>query len=234
MSKSTNRFLVIGGSGSGKTTLVKSIVEAYRARGAFRYLVVVSKDAPEHSALAPLCDVHVEIDSQTAALELDLVKAVQDAKSVYFEMTAVDHVHFLEQLGPALLELGAVLAVVDEAQNVLDRNTPPQMLEVATRGRKLGVHWVCITQSLKQRPTYGLNATFINEASCLVTFLKSDPNEQKHVLALFPELGERLGELRTPRDGAPEYAVRDMLTGRGVLVARDGEHDLTAGGAAMS
>ena len=231
--RSTNRFLVIGGSGSGKTTLVKEIAEAYRARGAYRQLVVVSKDTPEESALAPLCAVHVEVDDATAALNLDLTKAIRDAESIYFEITAVDVAPFLSQLGPALMELGAVLVLVDESQNILDRNCPAPMLQVPTRGRKRGVHLVCITQSIKQRPTYGLNPTFINEATCLVTFLKSDPNEQKHVLALFPELGDRLGELRTPRDGAPEYAVKDLITGRCLLVARDGEHDITPGGAAM-
>lgn len=226
---STNRILCIGGSGSGKTTLMQSVLEEYTRQHKYAYLVVLTKDEAENSPFSQSCAFKCELDDQAAAAGINWRRLLEEHGSVFVEVTALEHHEALDALGQAVLELGSALVVIDEAQQIVDRNTGPQFLQLYTRGRKYGISIISITQSIKQRSNWGLNAVAINEATALVTFLKTDPNEQKHVLDLIPELGDRLGQLKTPRDGAPEYAVKDFLTGRVLLVARDGERELTAG-----
>lgn len=233
--QSTNRVLVIGGSGSGKSTLSEAIVERYATLGRYRYLVVLTKDAAEHSRLSGFCNAAEELSDDVAAAGIDWRAAIEAAGSLFLEVTALEgdaRRDCLDALGRALLELGDVLLVVDEAQQIVDRNAPPGLLQLWTRGRKHGVSIVTITQSLKQRSTWGLHPTAINEATALVSFLKTDPNEVKQVTDLFPELGDRVATLKTPRDGSPEYAVKDLITGRALLVTRQGELDITAGSSA--
>lgn len=232
---STNRFLIIGGSGSGKSTLSEAIVEEYATLGRYRYLVVLTKDAPEHSRLSEFCNAAQELTDEIAAAGVDWRAAIQAAGSLFLEVTALPGDELrdtLDALGQAVLDLGDVLVVVDEAQQIVDRNTPPRLLQLYTRGRKHGVHIITITQSIKQQATWGLHPTAIREATALVTFLKHDRNEVKQISEIFPELGDRVSELRTPRDGAPEYAVKDLITGRSVIVTRAGEVDITAGSSA--
>lgn len=233
MSGSTNRTLVIGGSGSGKTTLAEALVAEYEKLRKYRYMVVLTRDDEHQSPFGKYCQASEELSTKVVEAGIDWRAAIQSAGSLFLEVTALDPAPALDAIGRAILELGNVLLVVDEAQQIIDRNTPPGMLEVYTRGRKLGVNIITITQSIKQRAQWGLHATAIGEATTLVTFLKTDPNEQRHVLDIFPELGVRLGQLRTPRDGAPEYAVKDLITGRAILVSREGERDITAGVAAV-
>lgn len=225
---STNRILCIGGSGSGKTTLMNEVVREYDRQDKYTYLVVLSKDEPEQSPFAERCALVAELDDDAAAAGIDWRAALAQHRSLYIEVTALEYHDALDALGAALLELGSALIVVDEAQQIVDRNTKPGILQLYTRGRKYGISVISITQSIKQRSNWGLNAVAINEATALVTFLKTDPNEQKHILELIPELGDRLGTLKTPRDGAAEYAVKDLITGRVLLVARDGEHEIGA------
>lgn len=226
---STNRILVIGGSGSGKSTLAEAIVERYATLARYRYLVVLTKDSAEQSRLSGFCNAAEELSDEVAGAGVDWRRAIEAAGSLFLEVTALDPRDALDALGVAIIELGDVLLVVDEAQQIVDRNAPPGLLQCWTRGRKHGISIITITQSLKQRPTWGLNAVAINEATALVTFHKSDPNEVAHIAALFGELGERVATLRTPRDGTPEWAVKDLITGRAVLATRQGEVDISAG-----
>lgn len=227
--ESTNRLLIIGGSGSGKSTLSEAIVEQYAQRHRYRHLVVLTKDAPEHSRLSGFCRAVAELDDATAAAGIDWQAAIRAAGSLYLEVTALDHHAALDAIGRAVLELGDSLIVVDEAQQIADRNTRPGFLQLWTRGRKHGINLIAISQSMKQRSTWGLHPTVINETTALITFLKTDPREVEQLRELFPELGDRVASLRTPRDGVPEWAVKDLITGRALLVTREGEQDITAG-----
>lgn len=226
---STNRLLVIGGSGSGKSTLSEKIVAEYKRQNKYRYLVVLTRDSAADSGFSGFCNASQELTSDLAKKSIDWKRAIEAAGSLFLEVTALDPHAALDELGRAILELGDVLLVIDEAQQIVDRNTREGLLEVYVRGRKRGISIITITQSIKQRSRWGLHPTAIGEASALVTFIKTDPNEQKHVLEIFPELGDRLGRLRTPRDGAPEYAVKDVITGRAIIHSREGEIDITTG-----
>lgn len=226
---STNRILVIGGSGSGKSTLAEAVVERYAMLSKFRYLVVLTKDGAEQSRLSGFCNAAEELSDEVVQAGVDWRRAIEAAGSLFLEVTALEPADALEALGVAILELGDVLLVVDEAQQIVDRNAPPGFLQVYSRGRKFGVNIITITQSLKIRANWGLNPVAINEATALVTFHKSDVNEVAQVARLFPELGDRVASLRTPRDGTPEWAVKDLITGRALLVTRQGEVDITAG-----
>lgn len=228
----TNRLLIIGSSGSGKSTLAEAVVERYATLGRYRYLVVLTKDAPEHSRLSEFCHAVAELDDKAAGAGIDWRRAIEAAGSLFLEVTALDARDALAGIGRAVIELGDVLLVVDEAQQVVDRNAPPDFLQLWTRGRKHGVSIVTITQSLKIGPTYGLNVVCRREATALVTFHKSDTEELKQLRELLQsaELAERVPTLRTPRDGGrPEYIVRDLTTGRALLVSREGEVDMSAG-----
>lgn len=226
---STNRILVIGGSGSGKSTLAEAVVERYATLSKYRHLVVLTKDSAEQSRLSGFCNAAEELSDEAAAAGVDWRRAIEAAGSLFLEVTALEPRDALDTLGAAIIELGDVLLVVDEAQQIVDRNAPAGLLQCWTRGRKHGVNIITITQSLKVRPNWGLNPVAINEATALVTFHKSDTNEVAQVARLFPELGDRVASLRTPRDGTPEWAVKDLITGRALLVTRQGEVDITAG-----
>jgi len=211
---------------------MSDLVAEYRRCRKYEHLVVLTRDARDQTPLAEHCYVHLELDDALVARtpRLNWVSMIEaSAAGLFLEVTALDSAPALAGLGAAVLEVGNVLVVVDEAQQVVGRRTPPQMLQVWTRGRKRGINVITVTQSLKQRPVWGLHPTIISESTALVTFLKSDPNEQQYIVSLCPAARDLVGQLRTPRDGTPEYVVSDLVTGRTLAVLRDGEHDISVG-----
>lgn len=230
----TDRYLVVGSSGSGKTVLAGELLDALEARRAFTRLVVLSTDEPKESALAVRCEHHEEISTEVAGRRIDLEGYLRQngAAGVYFEITALGagRTAFLEQLGAAIMAVGHVLLVVDEAHSIADRHVGLGFLELWTRGRKRGVTVVAITQSMKQSAAVGVNMTVIRGSSALVVFQVIDPSghEQEQILRHFPHLGPYLAGLKPPRDGdPPEYGVLHTPTGRASVRLRSGDVDLT-------
>ena len=223
----TDRTLVIGESGSGKTVLAatyaKKLIKHKDHRRRPRHTVIVSKDPREQSALAPLCQTHAEVSQRTSQMTLDLKTAIKEAGSIYFELTAHDPRYFLQQLGAAVLAIGGILCIFDEAQSYLKSDAPTEILDVYSRGRKFGLHVITITPSIKQRNNYGLHRTITNEYTKFIAFRKTEPLEQKLITEHIPGASaELLANLKGPNDGKPEYIVMDKLSGRTSVQLRSG------------
>lgn len=230
----TQRMLIVGESGSGKTHLATryaaALMQHKDARRRPRHVVVVSKDPREKSPLAQLTETHAEVSQRTADMNLDLRAAIVESGSVFFELTAHNPRRFLQQLGNAVLSIGGLLVVFDEAQSYLTSQAPTELLDVYSRGRKFGVHVVTITPSIKQRGTFGLHRVATNEHTSIVTFRKSEPHELRMLLEYIPEATEDLiRNLAGPNDGKPEYVVRDKLSGRVSVSRRAGVQELSQG-----
>lgn len=229
-----DRYLIVGGSGSGKTVLAGMLIDELAERHAFNRLVVLSTDEPGESPLADRCQHRHEVSNELAAKRIDLRRFLRDqgAAGVYLEVTAIgpDRVAFLDALGQAVMELGDVLVVIDEAHAIADRHAQLGFLEIWTRGRKRNVTPIAITQSLKQSPQVGLNPTVLRLSTVLVVFSTPDPtgHQQEQIIQTFPRIAPYLADLRDPKDGdAPEYGVQHSPTGRAYVRLRSGDVDLT-------
>lgn len=220
----TNRFLVVGPSGSGKSQLARRIIQAYQGR--YRYLVVL--DTSED--YRPLCRAHVEITQSRAGHEYNLAGFIRRARSAAFEVTAVKPDAFLARLGAALMSLGDVLLVVDEAHQFLGPSCPLELLSVWTGGRKKNIHAIAITQSSKLSSTFGISKVIIRQTTAAIYFRTEEPNEAATIEQAHPELAGHVRQLQTPHDGgAPEYAVVDTRRGRSGLLLRQGWQWLKGG-----
>lgn len=223
----SNRILVLGMSGSGKTHLVANeLVPAYR--GKHRYLVVVSERRDE---LADLCEQSITIHDEDAGAAWDLEGMLRAAGSLHIELLATDPHDFLDALGRAIFALGDALLVVDEAHEFVPaRNAAPGMVRLYKGGRVKNVHIITITQSLVQTVTSGLSLDAVRQSSVLVVFQQVEGNEVKRVRDEFPELGDRVRDLKPYMgDDAPaEYAVKDRKRGLALVSGRNGVEWLTA------
>lgn len=214
----TLRFLVVGMSGSGKSHLTRDLIA--HLEGRYRYLVVVN-DSME---LSEGCAAKVPIRDENVGDAWRLVDLIRDAGSAHFEILANDPRPFLERLGDAVLELGDVLLVLDEAHEWIPSNRPPAALvRCYKQGRKHGVHIIAVTQSLVRTSTTGLDANAIRQSTHLITFQLAEHNEVARIREVMPELGDRVADLAPPGDGRPpEYAVRDVRRSMSLIHGRGG------------
>jgi len=115
-----------------------------------------------------------------------------------------------------------VLLVVDEAHPFFERGRVPKgLFEVLTGGREAGHNAIFVTQMLKGA-VGGIDPGVRRQASHLVTFRLTEPEEVRALSEQFPELGERVRKLARPEDGLPpEYGVKDLDRERAGVVLRD-------------
>jgi len=215
----TLRGLIIGPAGSGKSTLARTIVrEMMRGPSAPARLIVIdtSDEWADH------VDAHVEVDHEASAkagrVRWDDVLARH--RRVLFELTTPDPEPFAAAIGQAIMRVGDALVVIDEAHHIAHPKAPLAFLAVWTGGRKRGVHALAITQRITQAQRVGLSMTVLNNSTTAWVFRATEPRElDKLGQLLAPEIAEKIPALRPPGpDNAPDYAVYDMRTGRGVIV----------------
>lgn len=225
MTGQTHRLLIVGMSGSGKSRLIRDrILPEYEGR--YRYKVVVN-DSEE---LGEDC-VSLRITDDNAGGTWRFAQLIRDARNLHVEILATDPAPVLEQLSSAILELGDVLLVLDEAHEWIPwHNAPRSMIRLYKQGRKEGVHIVAATQSLVRTPEAGLAPDAVRQSTVLVTFQQVDSREVGRIRDVFPELGARVSDLQPPGAAGepPEYAVRDMRRGSSLIHGRDGAEWLTS------
>ena len=223
-----NRWLIIGESGSGKSYFASALIDDYLDNVACDLMVCFSTDAPGESRLAERCAHHVELTDELAELTVDHVAFLQKHKSVYYELTALNPHRFIGDVSEAVLALGYVLIVFDEADGYVNQKADRRTLSLYPRGRKRGVNIATIATSIKQNGALGLAPEVVRRSNILVAFHTDETHEQNAVYERFPRAKGQLGELLTPRDGGlPEYVIR-AEGGRELLVSRTGERDLRA------
>lgn len=221
----TNRVLIVGMSGSGKSHLIRDqLIPAYEGR--YRHRVVVN-DSEE---LSEGC-VRLTVTEDNAGGTWHLAPLIRDAGNLHVQMLANDPRDFLEPLALAVLELGDVLLVLDEAHEWVPTHRPPAgMIRLYKQGRKEGVHIIAATQSLVRSDTAGLAQDAVRQSTVLVMFQQVDAREVARVREVFPELGDRVRDLQPPGAAGepPEYAVRDMRRGSSLIHGRTGSEWLSS------
>jgi DNA helicase HerA-like ATPase len=209
--RQTFRLLIVGKSGSGKSTLAREVTR--RMEGRYRHLVIVNRK----TEFAELAQGRFRV-SETG----DPGPALRKHRRVIFHVTGYDPRPFLDALGQEIMRLRDVLLVVDEAYHFFPRGAVPRgLFEVLTGGRELGHNAIFITQMI-QGATGGIDPGVRKQASHLVTFRVTEPNDVRAVAEHFPELGERVRDLKRPEGGLPpEYAVKNLDREEAGLVLRD-------------
>jgi len=209
--RQTFRVLIVGKSGSGKSTLAREVIR--RMEGRYRHLVIVNRK----TEFAELAQGRYRVSE-----EGDPRPALKRHRRVIFHVTGYDPRPFLDALGQELMRMRDVLLVVDEAYHFFPRGGVPKgLFEVLTGGRELGHNAIFVTQML-QGATGGIDPGVRKQASHLVTFRVTEPNDVRAVAEHFPELGERVRDLKRPEGGLPpEYAVKNLDREEAGLVLRD-------------
>jgi len=209
--RQTFRILIVGKTGSGKSTLAKAIVR--RMEGRYRKLVVVNRKREFAEFVEKGFSVGEAGDPEPALKRYD---------RVHFHVTGYDPRPFLDALGQAILRRRDVLLVVDEAHQFFERGRVPKgLFEVLTGGREAGHNAIFVTQMLKGA-VGGIDPGVRRQASHLVTFRLTEPEEVRALSEQFPELGERVRRLARPENGLPpEYGVKDLDRERSGVVLRD-------------
>jgi energy-coupling factor transporter ATP-binding protein EcfA2 len=209
--RQTFRILIVGKSGSGKSTLARELVRRMEAR--YCRLIIVNRK----TELAEFCQGRYRVREDG-----DPGPALKRHRRVMFHVTGYDPRPFLDALGQELMRLKDALLVVDEAYHFFPRGAVPKSLfEVLTGGRENGHNVIFITQML-QGLAGGIDPGVRKQASHLVTFRVTEPNDVKSVSEHFPELGERVRTLKRPEGGLPpEYAVKNLDNEEAGLVLRD-------------
>ena len=209
--RQTFRLLIVGKSGSGKSTLAREVIR--RMEGHYRHLVIVNRK----TEFAELAQGRFRVRE-----EGDPRPALRRHRRVIFHVTGYDPKPFLDALGQELMRLRDVFLIVDEAYHFFPRGAVPKgLFEVLTGGRELGHNVIFVTQML-QGTTGGIDPGVRKQASHLITFRVSEPNDVRAVAEHFPELGERVRNLKRPGGGLPpEYAVKNLDREEAGLVLRD-------------
>jgi len=209
--RQTFRILIVGKTGSGKSTLAKAIV--HRMEGRYQKLVVVNRKREFAEFVEKGFTVGEAGDPEPALRRYD---------RVHFHVTGYDPRPFLDALGQAIMRRRDVLLVVDEAHQFFERGRVPKgLFEVLTGGREAGHNAIFVTQMLKGA-VGGIDPGVRRQASHLVTFRLTEPEEVRALSEQFPELGERVRKLARPEDGLPpEYGVKDLDRERAGVVLRD-------------
>ena len=209
--RQTFRILIVGKTGSGKSTLAKAIVR--RMQGRYQKLVVVNRKREFAEFTERGFTVGEAGDPEPVLRRYD---------RVHFHVTGYDPRPFLDALGQAILRRRDVLLVVDEAHQFFERGRVPKgLFEVLTGGREAGHNAIFVTQMLKGA-VGGIDPGVRRQASHLVSFRLTEPEEVRALTEQFPELGERVKTLKRPEDGLPpEYGVKDLDRERVGVVLRD-------------
>ena len=209
--RQTFRVLIIGKTGSGKSTLAKSIVR--RMEGRYRHLIVVNRKREFAEFVEKGFSVGEDGDPEPV---------LRRYRRIHFHVTGYDPRPFLDALGQAIMRRRDVLLVVDEAHQFFERaRVPKGLFEVLTGGREAGHNSIFITQMLRGS-IGGIDPGVRRQASHLVAFRLTEPNEVTALTEQFPELGEQVRTLKRPENGLPpEYGVKDLDRERAGLVLRD-------------
>jgi len=209
--RQTFRILIVGKSGSGKSTLARQIL--LRMVGRFRKLVIVNRK----TEFSDLCEARFRVKEAG-----DPSRVLKRYSRVFFHVTGYDPRSFLDALGAEIMGQRDVLLLMDEAYHFFPRGAVPKgLFEVLTGGREAGHNAIFVTQML-QGLTGGIDPGVRKQASHLVTFRVTEPNDVRAVSEHFPELGERVRSLARPDDGLPpEYGVKNLDREEGGLVLRN-------------
>lgn len=213
------RILEVGKSGSGKSVLAGQIIEAFEGR--FAYLVVCNKKTEFSDQAAP--GARMKISDSRAITEKALFEFIVKHRRVFFWVVDPEAWVFMDKLGRVLMRLRHVLCVVDEAHNLLPQGKPCRGFVLAyTGGREQGLHFLIITQSVKADHS-GLSITIQRGTTHVITFTLTQWEEVKVMRNMFPELGNRVANLKRPSPtdpNPPEYGVHDEDRGLGQVVLR--------------
>ena len=209
--RQTVRIVIAGMSGGGKSFLARRVVLSMAGR--YRQLVIVNRKRE----LSELTEAGYIVDEKG-----DPERVLRRHRRVFFQVDGYDPRPFLGALGASLMRREDVLLVVDEAWEFFGRGKVARALfRVLTGGREQGHNIVFITQMLKSS-SGGIDLGVLQQATHLVVFRMQGENDLDRVQAFFPELGDRVSALARPEaTGPPEYAVKNLMTGRAGLLLRD-------------
>lgn len=212
--RQTNRIVIAGMTGGGKSHLARQIVS--RMEGRYRQLIIVNRKRE----LAELTEVGCIVDE-----EGDPSAVLAKHRAVFFQVDGYDPRPFLDTLGAALMRRRDALVVIDEAWEFFGRGRVPRgLFRVLTGGRELGHSMIFVTQMLKSA-SGGIDLGVLQQATHMVLFRLQGDNDLERVQEYFPELGDRITQLRRPEAGLPpEYAIRNMTTGAAGVALRNA-HD---------
>lgn len=209
--------LILGTSGSGKSRLAFGQLVPAMLERVPRLLII--NDNPEG---AELCRASLTVTDDSPSYEW--ARLLREQERVHVELLANDPTATLEALSAAVLEVGHVVVVIDEAHEFAGaHNAPAGIVRLYKQGRKHGVHIVTITQSVVSTSAGGLSRDAARQSDVWVVFRQHESREVDRVRDEFPELGERVRELAPPdQAGPPEYAVRDRKRGASLIYRRSG------------
>ncbi len=205
------RALVVGPTGSGKSQLARRIAAA--ADDELQVLVIDEGNSWEDQGLTLLT-----VTEEMAEGQWDLTLWLRDNPRAVMDLSGLlEPAAWLEQVARAVLVLGNILVVVDEAQHFLPAHSPAlQFLRLISEGRKRGVSIVVITQTLGVTAGAGLSPLLIrNLNTVMVMGGQREPRELERLTVLTGHPEVDLGGLNGPIDGtAPDYVVYDLARGK--------------------
>lgn len=206
----TNRIVIAGMTGGGKSYYARRIIRAMRGR--YKQLVIINRKRE----LSELTEAAYIVDEQG-----DPCNVLEQHKRLFFQVDGYDPRPFLDNLGGCLMKRSNTLLVIDEAWEFFSRGRVSRPLfRVLTGGRELGHSIIFVTQMLKSA-SGGIDLGVLQQATHLVVFRMQGENDVERVRAYFPELGDDVTRLARPERGRPpEYAVKNLMTGRSGVMRR--------------
>jgi energy-coupling factor transporter ATP-binding protein EcfA2 len=209
--RQTFRLLIVGKSGSGKSTLAREVIR--RMEGRYRHLVIVNRK----TEFAELAQGRYRVSE-----DRDPRPALRRHRKVIFHVTGYDPRPFWTPWARRSCACGTSFWLWMRPTTSFPRGAVPKgLFEVLTGGRELGHNAIFITQMI-QGATGGIDPGVRKQASHLITFRVTEPNDVRAVAEHFPELGERVRDLKRPEGGLPpEYAVKNLDREEAGLVLRD-------------
>lgn len=167
------RWLILGTTGSGKTYFTSYLISKYIALKARKHIVVVDS-TEDYKELLPFlkhCDVPA-VDFSS----IDFEKIILENPNVLFEVSGLlpdQDVVFLDYLCRAIMNVGDIFFVCDEAHRYLPKDKPSnQFLILLREGRKRYIDPCLVTQF-----PVDLNLIARRQANSLVVFRLLDDTD---------------------------------------------------------
>lgn len=178
------RWLILGITGSGKSYFASYLISKYVSLKHRKYLVIVDSTDSYRESLSWLNHCNV---SPVDFSGIDFEKIITESQFTLFEVSGLlpdQDVAFMDALSQAIINIGDVLLVVDEAHRYLPLYNPSDKFLILLReGRKYYIDVILITQF----PT-DLNLIARRQSNSLVIFKLLDNTDfDKLYLEIRPE-----------------------------------------------
>lgn len=178
------RWLILGITGSGKSYFSSYLISKYVSLKHRKYLVIVDSTDSYRESLSWLNHCNV---SPVDFSGIDFEKVITESQFTLFEVSGLlpdQDVAFMDALSQAIINIGDVLLVVDEAHRYLPLYNPSDKFLILLReGRKYYIDVILITQF----PT-DLNLIARRQSNSLVIFKLLDNTDfDKLYLEIRPE-----------------------------------------------